>query len=211
MTIQVCVVEDHPMMTEAICSTLKTDPNLEVCGTAESMEDLFQLLQTVQPDVLILDIQLPNSSGIEIIKLLKKNKHVLPVLVFSSSIAPDLITSALQNGALGYLSKYAESGVFLKAVHTVANGKAFLTPEVSDILIKSMHENIESKTVQVLTQREKQILNCLADGIDNTQIANKLNISPKTVRTHISNVMKKLDIDTRGRLIIFGTKQKKDN
>ena len=208
MTIHVCVVEDHPMMTEAICSTLMTDPDLEVSGTAGSSEELFELLQNKQPDVLILDLQLPGANGIEIIKRLQQHKPVVPVLVFSNSIAPAHITSALQSGALGYLSKYAESGVFLEAVHTVAKGKAFLTPEISDILIKSLHESTDTEAIQQLTQREKEILNYLADGMNNAQIAERLNISPKTVRSHISNMMKKLNLNTRGALILFGAKQK---
>ena len=123
MTIKVLVTEDHPMMRKAICTTLESDPEIWVLGTADSGEELFELLHENRPDLILLDLALPDCSGLEIITRLGSSHPGLPVLVFSSSVKPDEVTAAVQGGALGYLSKFSESAELLAAVHSVSQGK----------------------------------------------------------------------------------------
>jgi DNA-binding NarL/FixJ family response regulator len=206
MTINALVTEDHPLMCDAICATLETDPDIFVLGTAINSDELQTLLAETQPDVLILDLALPGIDGLDILALLPESHPDLPVLIFSSSSEPRDIARAIQEGALGYLTKDASSTELLAAVHAVSQGQAYLPPSLSPSLVKGLHQlkqENERYLTELLTTREHQVLDLLATGKPNKTIAERLEISEHTVRTHLFNIREKVDADNRGQLILF--------
>ena len=212
MTINLLIVEDHPLMQTAICATLESDPQVRILGTARSGRELFSLLKEKHANLVILDLSLPDTNGVEIIRTLHKNYPDLHILVFSSSMEARDVYESLQSGASGYLSKDAHSEELLSAVHEVGSGKAYLPAEISSILVNEMHqiktEVCPSPGLNLLTRRERQILELLAEGLTNAQLAGKLRISEETVRTHLYNMQKKLPAENRSQLILFAAKHK---
>ena len=206
MTINALVTEDHPLMCDAICATLETDADIFVLGTAVNSDELQTLLAETQPDVLILDLALPGIDGLDILALLPESHPDLPVLIFSSSSEPRDIARAIQEGALGYLTKDASSTELLAAVHAVSQGQAYLPPSLSPNLVKGLHQlkqENERYLTELLTTREHQVLDLLATGKPNKTIAERLEISEHTVRTHLFNIREKVDADNRSQLILF--------
>ena len=136
--INVLVIEDHPLMRTAICSTLETDPDIVVQGVGSSSQELFDFLRNYQVDVLLLDLYLPDTRGVDIIQTLRKRYPAMHILVFSSSTDTEDIYQSLQSGALGYLTKDAHSGEIFDAIHAVGQGKAYLPSEIADVLLKEL-------------------------------------------------------------------------
>lgn len=188
MQTKVFIVDDHYMVIEGIRSLLQNEKNIEWLGHASNAASCLAFLQQQQPDVILMDINLPDVSGIELCKEVRQKYPAVFVIGLSTFNQQSFIQKMMENGASGYVLKNATQEELMDAVAAVAAGKTFLSDEAAQSLRKSNEGEIP-----VLTRREKEVLELIADGLTNNEIAQKLFISVTTVDTHRKNLLAKFD------------------
>ena len=196
MKTRVFITDDHYMVIEGIRSLLVGEPEIEWAGHAMNADSCMAYLNENQPDVLLLDINLPDKSGIELCKEIHSLFPEIKILGLSSFNQQSFITKMIENGASGYLLKNAGKAEILEAVETVMKGGKFLSTGAEHSL-----EKAKSPDMPVLTRREKEVLKLIADGLTNNQIAEKLFISPTTVDTHRTSILSKFEVKNTANLI----------
>ena len=196
MKIKVFIVDDHYMVVEGIRSMLQTEISVDWLGHASNADSCLSFLKQQQPDVLLMDINMPGKSGIELCSEVKKKYPSVFVLALSTFNQQSFIEKMMQNGASGYVLKNASQHELMEAIGTVAKGKTFLSDEAAAALRK----NINS-TVPVITRREKEVLELLADGLTNNEIAKKLFVSTTTIDSHRKSLVAKLKAKNTPELI----------
>ncbi len=207
--IQVILVDDHQLIRDGIKSLLQDAQNIEVLNEASSAAELFQLLKTQKPDILILDVSLPGMSGIEITKVIQKEYSSIRVMILSMYIGEDFIFNALKAGARGYLHKNINSYELITAIEEINKGNEYFSTQVSDIILKSFVKKAHIGVKQgeekedTLTSRELEIIKLVAEGFSNPEIAEKLIISVRTVESHKTHIMQKLLLNTIADLVKF--------
>lgn len=199
MAISVFIVDDHYMVIEGIRSLLQNDKNIEWAGHAMNAASCLAFLKQQQPDVILMDINLPDKSGIDLCKEVKEKYPSVFVVGLSTFNQQSFIQKMMDNGASGYVLKNATQEELTEAVETVIKGKTYLSDEASQTLRKEDNANI------VLTRREKEVLELIADGMTNAAIAQKLFISVTTVDTHRKNLLAKLETKNTASLIRIAT------
>lgn len=188
MQTKVFIVDDHYMVIEGIRSLLQNEKNIEWLGHASNAASCLAFLQQQQPDVILMDINLPDVSGIELCKEVRQKYPAVFVIGLSTFNQQSFIQKMMENGASGYVLKNATQEELMDAIAAVAAGKTFLSDEAAQSLRKSNETEIP-----VLTRREKEVLELIADGLTNNEIAQKLFISVTTVDTHRKNLLAKFD------------------
>lgn len=196
------VADDHPAMIEAVCEVL-AETGYEVVGRARDGQDAFDKIQELQPLVAILDVRMPRVSGIELARRLQQSASKTAVVLYTAYGDRTLITEAMDAGARGFVLKEAPLGDLLRAVETVASGGTYIDP----VLAATFASVSATGAASALTQREREVLRFLADGLSNDEIGKQLFISPDTVRTHIGNAMQKLEADTRTQAVAVALRQ----
>ena len=197
--IRVVIVDDHPVFRFGLRTLLKADPMLSVVGEATNGQEAMLQADTLSPDVILMDLNMPGMNGIEAIgRILSDHPHV-HILVLTMSDDDDLVFAAMRAGALGYLLKGAEGGETLQAIHAVSTAEAIFSPAIARRLMQYFGAPlpIPSQPFPDLTEREREILSLIAQGYTNQAIAEQLVISPKTVRNHISSICSKLQVTSR--------------
>lgn len=198
--INVYIVEDHSVVVEGIYSLLQNENGIEIVGNACNATDCLQYFTTHVADIILMDIGLPDMSGIDLCALIKKRYPGIMVIALSTFNQGSYINKMMQAGASGYLLKNTGKAELLEAIKTAAAGKTYLSFEVG----KEMQLNKEMPiNVPLLTKREKEILQLIAEGLTNNQIAEKLFISIDTVDTHRKNLHNKLNVKNTATLIRF--------
>ena len=196
--IKVLLAEDHTIVRKGIYSLLTDVANIEVVGEAEDGRQAVEMVDTLLPDVVLMDINMPNLNGLEATRQIKKMHPDINVLVLTMYTNEEYIYQVLQSGASGYLVKQSATGELLSAIEAVHRGDTFLSPAISKKIVDGYLRQDESATVQsrysTLTPREREILQLITEGCSNKGIAEKLTISVKTVGVHRTNLMEKLDI-----------------
>ena len=211
--IKVILVDDHQIVRDGIKALINEEPNINIITEASSGADLFDKLNTYKPDVILMDINLPDTNGIEITKQLKETKPEIKVLILSMHMGEDYIVNAIEAGAKGYLPKTTSKKEIITAINTISKGEDFFNESISNILIKSYVKRAqtpkkeEEKQVD-LTKREKEIITLFALGMSNKEIADKLFISIRTVESHKNNIMNKLELKSTVDLVKFALKNK---
>jgi DNA-binding NarL/FixJ family response regulator len=208
--IKVLIVDDQPLLRNALASIIDLEPDIEVVGMAESGSKALQLVQQVLPDVILMDIRMPDGDGIWATEqLANRGLKETKVLILTTFEEDDYIFRALKAGASGFLSKASEGVEISDAIRKVAAGNNLLSPMSIRRLISLVVSNIPNLDSPIfrdrldgLTQREIEVLRLVGLGRNNDEIAQTLFISPHTVKTHISNLMLKLDIHDRYQLVI---------
>jgi DNA-binding NarL/FixJ family response regulator len=208
--IKVLIVDDQPLLRNALASIIDLEPDIEVVGMAESGSKALQLVQQVLPDVILMDIRMPDGDGIWATEqLANQGLKETKVLILTTFEEDDYIFRALKAGASGFLSKASEGVEISDAIRKVAAGDNLLSPMSIRRLISLVVSNIPNLDSPIfrdrldgLTQREIEVLRLVGLGRNNDEIAQTLFISPHTVKTHISNLMLKLDIHDRYQLVI---------
>ena len=195
MITKVFIVDDHYMVIEGIRSLLQNEKNVEWAGHATNAASCFAFLQQQQPDVILMDINLPDKSGIDLCKEVKEKYPSVFIIGLSTFNQQSFIQKMMDNGASGYVLKNATQEELMEAIEAVAKGKIYLSNEASQTLRRNESTNI------VLTRREKEVLELIAEGMTNNVIAQKLFISPSTVDTHRKNLLAKLDAKNTASLI----------
>ena len=200
-TIRVVLADDHVFVRDGIKSLLENEANIQVVGEATDGLEALKIVETEQPDLLILDIRMPNLTGIEVVEKLRSQNNFVKIVMLSMHESEEYVLKSIRAGADGYLLKGSSKEEFLKAVHTVANGGKYFSGDISSILIGQLNNPVASlETKQsldedmMITKREKEILKLLLSGKGNKEIAEALDISKRTAEVHRFNLMKKLKV-----------------
>jgi two-component system nitrate/nitrite response regulator NarL len=200
-TIRVVLADDHVFVRDGIKSLLENEVNIEVVGEATDGLEALKMVETAEPDLLILDIRMPNLTGIEVVEKLRSQNNMVKIVMLSMHESEEYVLKSIKAGADGYLLKGSSKEEFLKAVHTIANGGKYFSGDISSILIGQLSNPsgvMETKQTldeeMMITKREKEILKLLLSGKGNKEIAEALDISKRTAEVHRFNLMKKLKV-----------------
>ncbi len=196
MTIKIFIVDDHYMIIEGIRSLLQHEAGLEWMGHAMNADSCLAFLEKQRPDVLFMDVNLPDQSGIELCLLVKKMYPKIHIIGLSSFNQYSFIQKMLHNGASGYVLKNATKKELLEAIDTIMEGKTYISKEVEANI--NISKNIGTP---LITRREKEVLVLISDGLTNSEIAVKLFVSTTTVDTHRKNLLAKFDVKNTAALI----------
>jgi len=210
--IKVILIDDHQIVRDGIKALLSGNDNIDIIGEAKDAYVLFEILKIQIPDVVLLDISLPSMSGIEVSKILSVDFPQIKILMLSMYTSEDFIFNALKSGIHGYLPKNTTQKELLEAIDSVNNGKEYFSKCISDTILRSYvnsakHGNSNSSDkLSGLTSREREILQQVVEGNNNSSISEQLNISIRTVETHKTNIMRKLDLNSTVDLVKFALK-----
>lgn len=199
--IRVVLADDHVFVRDGIKSLLENEANIEVVGEAIDGADALEVVAANKPDLLIVDIRMPNLTGIEVVEKLRSDNNNVKIIMLSMHESEEYVLKSIKAGADGYLLKGSSKDEFLKALHTVANGGKYFSGDISSILISQLtNSSLSTEPKQnfgeemMITKREKEILTLLLSGKGNKEIAEALDISKRTAEVHRFNLMKKLKV-----------------
>jgi len=204
--IKIVLVDDHRMFRDGVKSVLSDEENIEIIGEFGHAKDLYDLLNSKQPDLIITDISMPDISGIEIAKYVSENYPKIKLLILSMHSNEEFITKSLNAGAHGYLPKDTSMNELLEAINTIHRGDNYFNKNISDTILKSIINKSKEETSKTLTKREKEIISLVVDGFSNKEIADKLCISIRTVDSHKNNIMQKLSLKSSVELVKYAIK-----
>jgi two-component system response regulator NreC len=206
--VRVLVVEDHAIVREGFCLLLDAQPDLEVVGQAADGRQAVELVAELAPDVVVMDLALPDVDGIEATRRIKDLAPGTQVVALTMHVEDEFFFPALEAGASGYVVKGATSEDLLQAIRAAAKGETYLQSAVAGKLVADYVRRVqageEATGIQTLSPREREVLTLIAQGYSNRQIAEQLVISLSTVQTHCSRIMRKLELDNRAGLIAYG-------
>ena len=193
--IRVMVVDDHTMVRRGLATFLKVFDDLEMAGEAASGPAAIQLCAQHQPDVILMDMVMPDMDGATATRLIRKQFPKVQVLALTSFKEEILVQSALQAGAIGYLLKDVSADELADAIRAAHAGRSTLSPEAAQALVHAASQ--PPAPGLDLTERERAVLALMVEGLNNTQIAGRLTVSPSTVKSHVSNILSKLSVASR--------------
>lgn len=196
--IRVMIVDDHIMFLEALGNLISNEDDIDVVGSAYDGNDAIQKVKKIKPDVMLIDIAMPNLDGLDAIQMIKETSPATRIIVLTMFHNENYIRQAFELGAIGYLLKVSSSSELLRAIRMVNKGEYFLSSKISSTVILSYIRKNQSggevtTRYDLLSDREKQVFRLIVKGQNTKQIADILNISPKTVAKHRSNIMEKLE------------------
>ena len=213
--IRILLADDHPLVRSGLVKLLEPYKEFVVVGEASDGEEAVAMTKKLEPDVVVIDLSMPKLSGVEATKIIEKNNPTSKVLVLTMHDSEEYVYQILKSGAGGYVLKNSSRDELAAAIRAVANGEKFFSPRVSEIMVEAYLRKAEKREEKPLddkdlplTKREKEILFYIADGLSNAQIAEKLFISPRTVDTHRTNIMQKLNIHDAANLVRFAISKK---
>jgi two-component system, NarL family, response regulator LiaR len=198
-TIKILVVDDHPVVRDGLTAILGTQADFEIVGEASNGEEAIHLAKELRPDVILLDLEMPGSDGVDTLRKLRVHQPEVNTLVFTAFDTDDRILSAIRAGAQGYLLKGVPRDELFKAVRVISSGGSLLQPVVASKLLQHVSTPRDEKLngLESLTEREMEVLKLLGAGKTNKEIATTLFISERTVKFHVSSILKKLDVGNR--------------
>ncbi len=204
-SLRVLIADDHPHFRDGMRALLLSAPDIEVIGEARDGEEAVRLAGRLQPDVILMDLNMPGTGGIEATRRILHTSPHISVLVISMYEDDDSVFAALKAGARGYLLKGALKAEILRAIRAVTSGEAIFGPAIAKRLMQyfsAPRQDVPREALPELTDREREILNLIARHETNPEIASQLYLSPKTVRNHVSNIFTKLQVTDRAQAII---------
>ncbi len=209
-SIKIIIVDDHQIVRQGLKSLLFGINDIKCIAQASSAKDLFVKLKKNKPDVLILDIGLPDKSGIEITKILTDKFPKIKIIILTANVDQTHIINSVKAGARGFLPKNTSKDEFVRAIRTVYKDDEFFGKGISKIIYKSFVKNIkpEKKSDKILSERETEVLKLICEGYSNKQIAEKLFISVRTVEAHKKNILDKLNLANTVELVKYAIKKK---
>ena len=209
MSAKVVIVDDHSMVREGLKQLLELDGDVEVIGEACDGVECLVLLEKVLPQVLLLDINMPNMNVLEVLERLKQNNVDVKVIILTVHNEIEFLLKAVEIGIDGYLLKESNSSELKKAIFHVIEGETYIQPSMIPLLNSKMVErDIEKEKINLLTRRELEVLKLLSVGLYNKEIGKKLDISERTVKNHISSIFKKIDVTDRTQAAVFSIRNK---
>jgi DNA-binding NarL/FixJ family response regulator len=197
--IRVLIADDHTLFREGLEALLNSVPEIEVLGTVENGQQAIKAAADLQPDVILMDLQMPQVNGIEATRQIVHTSPHIGVIVVTMFEDDDSVFAAMRAGARGYILKGADQNDMLRAIQAVARGEALFGPSIATRLMHYFTPATQPtpQAFPELTEREREILELLAQGLNNAEIAAQVSISPKTVRNHVSNIFNKLQVTDR--------------
>ena len=196
--IRILVADDHPIVRDGLVAILSTQADLEVVAQAGSGQQTLERVAQTQPDVVLLDLEMPEMDGVAVLRRLRVDSPQTRVIIFTAFDTDERILAAVQAGAQGYLLKGAPRDEVFNAVRVVHAGGSLLQPVVASKLLRQMSQDAErAEAPETLTPREREVLQRLAQGLQNKEIAAELVISERTVKFHVSSILAKLDAGNR--------------
>ena len=209
--IRIVLADDHTVMRAGIRLVLERQPDLHVVGEASDGREAVNAVERVHPDVVVMDIAMPNLNGIEATRQIIANGAAVSIVVLSMHSDEEYVLRALKAGARGYLLKESAEADLIAAVRAVIGGKSFFSPAVSRLLVEDYVRQLQDRDIEdsyeLLTTRERETLQLVAEGKSNKDIANLLNLSVYTVETHRSNIMEKLNLHGVPELILYAVRK----
>lgn len=206
--INVMLVDDHAILRDGLKTIISLESDMDVVGEATGGAEMVVLLKSKRPDVIVMDINMPKQDGIELTRIVKKEYPAVKVLILTMYKHDEYFMSALKEGADGYLLKDSPSEQVVDAIRTVHRGESIIHPAMTKKLISYHQQEAKDKKDNILTEREKEVLVCLVEGLSNKEIAGRLYISDKTVKIHVSKIFKKLDVKSRSQVVIYAVQHK---
>ena len=209
---QILIIDDHPLFREGLKRIIENSPRYEVVGEAGTGRLGLQIAKKLKPDIALVDVSLPDQSGIELTRDILKFSSETRILIVSMHSKVDYIVSAFQIGASGYLVKESAADMLLQGIDHVLKGDYFMDTKVSQKVVRKLvgipkqNTIVAADSYDALTPREQEIMVLLADGMSTKQIADKLFISPKTAENHRSNIMRKLEVHNTIELVRYAAK-----
>ena len=204
MAIKIMIADDHSMIREGLKSLLELEGDIQVVAEAEDGVDCLEKLKICTPDVLLLDINMPRKNGLEVLQTLKSSKSKVKVLVLTVHNEVEYLMKAVDIGVDGYILKDSESEQFKKPKLYIVQAENYIQPSLIPALNSKMIEkNRDEGKIESLTKRELEVLKLLAVGMYNKEVAEKLNISERTVKNHVSNIFKKIEVTDRTQAAVF--------
>jgi DNA-binding NarL/FixJ family response regulator len=210
MSIRILLADDHTIVRQGLSQAIQQEDDMEVVGQAENGLGTVELAKELSPDIVIMDISMPDLNGIEAARQIRQEAPGVKIIALSMHSAKRFVTEMFKVGALGYLLKDCDYDELARAVRTVAAGQTYLSPSISDVVVEDMVHNPKqsrSTAFTVLTPREREVLQLMAEGNTTKQIGLRLHISPKTVEAHRLRVMNKLDIDNVAQLTKYAIQE----
>jgi len=207
-SIRILIADDHAIVREGQRALIETEPDMELVGEAADGLEAVQMARSLQPDVILLDLIMPRKGGIEAIQEIKAENPEARILVLTSFAEDEKVYSAIKAGALGYLLKDAAPQELLAAIRQVNQGEPSMPPAIAHKLMLELQRSSDLPlTEEPLTKREVEVLQLVAQGLPNREIAETLVISERTVRTHISNILGKLHLANRTQAAIYALRE----
>ncbi len=211
MKIRILLADDHTILRAGLRMMLNAQPDFDVVGEAQDGRQAIQEAQKLQPDVILMDITMPDMNGIEATRQIKKLLPETKVLVLTMHEHDEYVFQALRAGASGYMLKEAADTDLISALRVIQNGQFYLSPTAQSVMVGDYLQRVrtgeEKDSYSSLTEREREILKLVAEGYTNNQIAERLIISPKTVDTHRTHVMDKLNLHSRAELVKYAMRR----
>ncbi|NLM26255.1 MAG: response regulator transcription factor [Firmicutes bacterium] len=205
--IKVIVVDDHEMVRRGLISYLATEPDIEVIEQADDGQKAIELCHKLKPDVILMDLIMENINGIEATKQIKEFCPEIKIIILTSFIEEDLTFPALEAGALSYLLKTSTADEIANAIRRAMEEEAVIEPKVASQMLNRMRTQ-DKLPHHSLTERELEVLKLIGNGLTNQEIADQLFIGIKTVKTHVSNILSKLQLDDRTQVAIYAHRNK---
>jgi DNA-binding NarL/FixJ family response regulator len=202
--IRIAIVDDHPIVREGLLSALGDESDFDIVGAASSAEELIERGAQWQPDVVLLDFEMPGLSGVEAVRELVRVLPHTGIIAFTAYADDDRIVGAVRSGARGYVLKGAPATEVAQAIRDVNAGGSYLPPAIAAVLAKQVREPKRTS----LTSRERDVLRFVADGLSNKQIARRLEITERTVKYHVNSAMTKLGADNRAQAVAVAVRRR---
>ena len=207
--IRVFLADDHAVVRKGLEALIESQSDMELIGTAVDGVEAVEMVDDLSPDVILLDIQMPRKNGVEAILDIKKAHPEARILVLTSFSEDETVFAAIKAGALGYLLKDSSPAELIHAIRNVHRGRSALHPDIALKLIQELKKPPANKplTEEPLTEREVEVLQLVARGLSNQEIADKLVLGERTVRTHISNILNKLHLANRTQVALYALRE----
>jgi len=209
--IRILLADDHTVMRNGLRLLLERQPNLTVVGEASDGRETVRAAESVSQDVVVMDIAMPNLNGIEAARQITASRPETAIVILSMHSDESYVIRALKAGARAYLLKDSAEGDLIAAIHAISEGKSFFSPAISRILVEDYMRQLEQKhvedTYELLTAREREILQLLAEGKTNKEVAAILNLSVYTVETHRTHILQKLNLHNVPELILYAVRK----
>jgi two-component system, NarL family, response regulator LiaR len=210
--VRLLVVDDHDLFRAGLASLLSAEDGIEVVGQASGGKMGVRLATELRPDIVLMDVRMPDLGGPEATRLILEREPDIKVLALTVSSDDADVSAALQAGAVGFLAKDTPIDSLVVAVNAAASGAAWLSPRAAEVVLGRIRTvapppSVDAKPLEQLSERELDVLRLIADGMENAEIAETLNISPRTAKNHVSNILAKLGLPSRVQAAVYAVRQ----